>query len=67
MDKVYKMVRVVGCSTESFEKAVENAVAKASESLKNLSWFKVVEFSGGLNQGKVMEWQATVELAFKVE
>ena len=67
MDKVYKMVKVVGCSTESFEKAIENAVRKASVSLKNLSWFKVVEFSGGLNQGKVMEWQATVELAFKVE
>ena len=67
MDKVFKMVKVVGCSTESFEKAIEDAVKKASGSLKNLAWFKVVELSGGLNEGKVMEWQATVDIAFKVE
>ena len=43
------------------------AVAKASESLHGLSWFEVVEFRGAVNGGKVEEWQATVDLSFKLE
>jgi hypothetical protein len=66
-DKVYKKIRVVGCSSKNFEDAVSLAVAKASESLDGLSWFEVVEFRGAVNGGKVEEWQATVDLSFKVK
>lgn len=65
-DKVYKKIRVVGCSSKNFEGAVSSAVAKASETLKGLAWFEVVEFSGAIKGGKVEEWQATVDLSFKL-
>jgi len=66
-DKVYKKVRVVGCSAESYEKAVEVAISKASESLHGISWFEVVEFRGAVANGKAVEWQATVDLGFKLD
>jgi hypothetical protein len=46
---------------------VSLAVAKASESLEGLSWFEVVEFRGAVKDGKVEEWQATVDLSFKLK
>ncbi|MEW6758611.1 MAG: dodecin [Acidobacteriota bacterium] len=65
-DKVFKKIRVVGCSTVSYEKAIQAAIKKAGETLENLSWFEVVEFRGAVGAGKVLEWQATVDLAFKI-
>ncbi len=65
--KVYKKVRVVGCSDKTFEEAVSTAVEKAGETLHGLSWFEVVEFRGAIKDGKVAEYQATVDLSFKLE
>lgn len=66
-DKVYKKVRVVGCSGESYEKAVALSIAKASESLHGISWFEVVEFRGAVQNGKSIEFQATLDLGFKLD
>ncbi len=65
-EKVYKKIRVVGCSTESYEKAIEAAVAKAAETVDGLAWFEVVEHRGAIAHGGVAEYQATVDIAFKV-
>ena len=65
-EKVFKKVTVTGCSDTSYEAAIEAAVRKASSSLRGLAWFEVRELRGGLNEGKV-EWQATINVAFKVE
>ncbi len=66
-EKVFKKISVVGTSSESYEKAVEAAVAKASESVHGLAWFEVKEFRGGLGRDGSIEWQASVEVAFKVD
>ena len=66
-DKVFKKITVTGCSSESYEKAIEVAVEKASESLRGVAWFEVTEFRGGLGGDGAIEWQATVEVAFKVD
>lgn len=65
--KVYKKIRVVGCSEKNFEDAVSSAVKTASKTLKGLSWFEVAELRGAIKNGKVLEYQATVDLAFKLE
>jgi flavin-binding protein dodecin len=64
---VFKKINVTGCSSESFEKAIETAVEKASESLRNLAWFEVRELRGGLGSDGQIEWQANIEVAFKVD
>jgi flavin-binding protein dodecin len=65
--KVFKKIRVTGCSPESYEKAIETAVEKASESLHHLAWFEVQELRGGLGNDGQIEWQATIEVAFKLD
>ena len=66
-ERVFKKISVTGCSSESFEKAIENAVEKASESLRGLAWFEVKEFRGGLGSDGDIEWQATIDVAFKID
>jgi flavin-binding protein dodecin len=65
-DTVFKKISVTGCSTDSYEKAIETAVEKASQSLRNLAWFEVKEFRGGIRDG-ALEYQATIEVAFKID
>ena len=65
-DIVYKKITVTGCSTDSYERAIEAAVEKASQSLRGLAWFEVKEFRGGIRDG-ALEYQATIEVAFKID
>jgi flavin-binding protein dodecin len=66
-ERVFKKITVTGCSSESFEKAIENAVEKTSQSLHGLAWFEVNEFRGGLGSDGEIEWQATIDVAFKID
>jgi flavin-binding protein dodecin len=66
-ERVYKKILVTGCSDSSYESAIQSAIAKAGESLRGLSWFEVKELRGGISSGGAIEWQATVEVAFKID
>jgi flavin-binding protein dodecin len=66
-DRVYKKISVTGCSEESYEKAIKIAVSKAAESLHGLAWFEVKELRGGIRDGGTVEFQASLEVAFKVD
>jgi flavin-binding protein dodecin len=66
-EKVFKKVTVTGCSDDSYEQAIRIAVDKASESLHGLAWFEVTELRGGIRDDGVLEFQATVDVAFRVD
>lgn len=66
-DHVYKSIELTGSSTQSIEDAVGKAIAKASESLRNIQWFNVVETRGHVQDGKVAHWQVTVKIGFTLE
>lgn len=66
-EKVYKKITVTGCSEDSYEQAIRNAVDKASESLHGLAWFEVTELRGGIRGEGSLEFQATVDMAFRVD
>jgi len=66
-EKVYKKVTVTGCSTDSYKTAIEAAIEKASESLRGIAWFKVTEFRGGIGPDGGIEYQATLDVAFKID
>ncbi len=65
--KVYKKITLVGTSESSLEDAIKNAIAKASETLRGLSWFEVKEVRGRIEGGKVKEFQVVIEVGFEVE
>lgn len=63
----YKKIELVGSSPISIEDAVQNAVAKASLSEKNLRWLEVVETRAHLEEGKIAHWQVTVKIGATLE
>jgi hypothetical protein len=67
MSNTYKMVTLIGTSPESYESAIENALTDASASIRNLSWFEVVEMRGRVTDGRPSEFQVKVQVGFKVE
>jgi flavin-binding protein dodecin len=65
---VYAVSEIVGSSTDSIEEAIENAVARARKTLRNLDWFEVTEVRGHLgDDGSVAHYQVTLKLGFKME
>ncbi|MCD5992021.1 dodecin domain-containing protein [Pseudomonas sp. CDFA 602] len=63
----YKKVEIVGSSTTTIEDAIQNALAEASKSLKNLEWFEVTETRGHIVEGKVGHYQVTLKVGFRIE
>jgi dodecin len=66
-DKVYKKVRLVGCSAKGIEDAVRLAVFKADDTLHGLAWFEVAEVRGAIKDKDVTEWQVSIDVGFKVD
>lgn len=66
-DSVYKLIELTGTSTTSIEDAVDKAIRRAHKTIKNLSWFQVVETRGNINKGKVDHWQVTIKVGFAAE
>ena len=66
MDTVYKMIFLAGTSMEGYEQAVMNAVTRASQTLKGLSWFEVVEHRGKFRENGI-EHQVKVRIGFRVQ
>jgi flavin-binding protein dodecin len=66
MGKTFKLIEIVGTSSESHDDAIKNAVSEASKSLKGLSWFEVVEMRGGIKEGKVEEYQVILKVGFRL-
>jgi flavin-binding protein dodecin len=65
---VYSVSEIVGSSTDSIEEAIENALARARKTLRNLDWFEMTEVRGHLgDDGSVAHYQVTVKLGFKME
>jgi flavin-binding protein dodecin len=66
-DPVYKKIQLVGTSSESFSDAAAKAITKASETVRNMSWFEVVEQRGSVAEGKIQQYQVVVNIGFRVE
>ena len=66
-DSVYKVIELVGTSTESWEKAAKAAVDRAGQSLRDLRVAEIVELDMQLNDGKVEAYRAKVKVSFKFE
>ena len=66
-DHVYKSVEITGSSPEGVKEAIDRAIAKASESLRNIDWFEVVSVRGHVADGKVAHYQVTLKIGFRLE
>jgi len=66
-DSVYKIITLVGTSTESWEKAAAAAVELATQTLRDLRVAEVEELDMTLDNGKIVSYRAKVRLSFKYE
>jgi flavin-binding protein dodecin len=66
-ESVYKVIELVGTSTESWEKAAAAAVERASASLRDLRVAEISELDMALADGKVQAYRAKVKVSFKYE
>lgn len=64
---VYKYIELTGSSPESSDKAIRNAIAKASETVHNLRWFEVGQIRGEIVGGAVAHWQVTLKVGFTLD
>jgi flavin-binding protein dodecin len=67
MAGTFKIIELVGTSSVSFAEAVRAAMEEASKTVRNMSWFEVVQQRGRIADGKVAEFQVTIKVGFKLE
>jgi flavin-binding protein dodecin len=66
-EHVYKVLELVGSSPTSIEDAIQSALTRAGETLRNIRWFQVMETRGVVDQGKVSYYQVTLKIGFTLE
>ena len=64
-DKTYVITEIVGVSEGSISQAMSNAIARANQTLKALDWFELKEVRGTIVDGKVGQYQVTLDVGFR--
>lgn len=65
-EHTYKVIELVGSSSDGLQQAIENAVSRAGQTLKGLDWFEVKEIRGNIQDGSVAWYQVKVGIGFRV-
>ena len=63
----YKLIELVGSSSNSTDEAIRNAIQKAAASVKHIDWFQVIETRGHVHDGRVAHFQVTLKVGFRIE
>jgi flavin-binding protein dodecin len=66
-DHVYKILELVGSSEKSIEDAIQNAITRASKTIRYMKWFEVTQTRGHIENGSVRHYQVTLRVGFTLE
>jgi flavin-binding protein dodecin len=66
-DHTYRIIEIVGSSTDGVDAAIRNAIARAAETTRGLDWFDVQSIRGNLANGAVAHVQVTMKVGFRLE
>jgi len=66
-EHVYKSVEITGSSPDGVTQAIDRAIAKASETLRNIDWFEVISVRGHVADDAVAHYQVTLKIGFRLE
>ncbi|MDO8862087.1 dodecin family protein [Haliea sp. E1-2-M8] len=67
MSHIYKVIDIVGSSPSSIEDAIDQAIARTSDTVKNVEWFQVDQVRGHVENGKVGHYQVAIKLGFRLD
>jgi flavin-binding protein dodecin len=66
-NSIYKHIELVGTSNTSIEDAINNAITRATKTLRNIEWFETLSTRGSVENGKVKEYQVIMKVGIKLE
>lgn len=66
-EHTYKLIELVGSSPVSSDEAIKNAITKAADTVKHMSWFELVETRGHIVDGMIAHFQVTIKVGFRIE
>jgi flavin-binding protein dodecin len=66
-ESTYKLVELVGTSPAGTDDAIRNAIAKASATIKHIDWYQVMESRGHVVDGRIMHFQVTLKVGFRID
>lgn len=66
-DNTYKVIEIVGSSSDGVKEAIDGAVSRASQTLEHLDWFEVTEIRGHIENGQVAHYQVGLKVGFRLE
>jgi flavin-binding protein dodecin len=64
---VYKTIELVGSSALGSDDAVQTAITRAAQTVRNLRWFEVLESRGHIEDGRIGHWQVTIKVGFTLD
>jgi len=67
MPGTYKLITLVGTSSNSFAQAADSAIEEASHTVRGITWFEVDDLRGRVEDGRVTEYQVTLRAGFRVD
>lgn len=66
-DRTYAINEIVGTSPNDVNQAIRNGIHRASQTVRNLDWFELVEVRGAILDGEVNHYQVTLKVGFRLE
>ncbi|MGP4002539.1 dodecin [Streptomyces sp. 8N706] len=66
-EHTYRVTEIVGSSHEGVDAAIRNGIQRASQTLRNLDWFEVVQVRGNLANGEIEHFQVGLKVGFRLE
>jgi dodecin len=66
-DHVYKIMELVGSSEKGIDDAIQNAITRASKTIRDMKWFEVVQTRGHIENGAVRHYQVELRVGFTLE
>jgi dodecin len=66
-DHIYKILEIVGSSENGIEDAIQNAISRASKTIREMKWFEVVQTRGHIENGSVRHYQVALRVGFTLE
>jgi flavin-binding protein dodecin len=66
-NRTYALNEIVGTSPVDVNDAIRNGIERASQTVRNLDWFEVVQVRGAIMEGEVAHYQVTLKVGFRLE
>src|ERR1700760_950569 len=66
-EHIYKILELVGSSEKGIEDAIQNAISRASKTIREMKWFEVVQMRGHVEGGTIRHYQVTLRVGFTLE